>query len=502
MEAWVLEESTGDSVRQLQGALVDALVAMTILDAPETRRSLIRIMSRNSGGAFAGIPEVPAARAHLVEIALACLSLPTGLQCLIAALRLLDPAHQSIKELERIARSRTILDLVSSEDRVQVVKLLGRLPELNVEPLWYAATDDVAPLPAERTDTLVAAFDQLTTLNIRSDGLPPAIAFVELAACRAPGQLAAQLRTWTEAQAERIGLGTELGELRRSAATNPPPPAVPPPCLVVQIEEHAIRSGHYLLSHWIQRRPGAWHPVRGDVRTVRWDEAEEAVEALVNQAEEAWGDEPGHVALEFVLPIALLNEAVDWWRSGGADTVPFCVDYPVVVRSLERMRDLSRRRVWLNRWTALLKAPSLNVHSALGYTGDPGTWNVQLHRDLALSTVILGEPPQAAQAAHGGHLWMALTAGVPVILWDRRKRSSFEFTQLANELIGDPPMTLAGRVQRLRQTAASLNGAAATDEHPGRHIALLWDDPTRLVDNFGYRALDGDSTTWKSSTNE
>jgi hypothetical protein len=490
----VREDSAGQSVQRLHAALVDALAGMPLLDSLESRRSLIRIISRTSGDIFPSIPESTTARAHLVEIAYACISPPSRLRCLIRALRLLDPAHPGTAEVQRIASSLTVLDVVSPEERRQVIELLGKLPELDIEPLWYAATDDVGPLPARPTETPVSAFNQLTELNARTDGMPPSIAFVEMAACRATGHLAAQLRLWADGQAGRLGLSAELASLRRSAAANPPPPVVPMPCLVVQIEEHAIRSGYYLLSHWIQYRPGAWNPVRGEVQTVRWADAEHAVEALVDRAEEIWGDRPGNVALEFVLPVPLLNEAVDWWRSGAAHSVPFCIDYPVVVRSLERMRDLSRRRVWLNRWAALLRAPSLNAKSALGFTGDLNTWNVQLHRDLEISAVVLSEPPQASSTDRGHHLWMALTAGVPVILWDRRRESPNEFVRVANDLISDPPMNLASRVQKLRQLAA-INGEAAADEHPGRHIALLWDDPTRLVDLVPYTALDGDATT-------
>jgi hypothetical protein len=496
----VREDSAGESVQRLHSSLVDALATMPLLDSPEARRSLIRIISRSSGESFPIILESTTARVHLVEIAYACMSLPSGLRCLIRALRMLDPAHPGTAEVERIANSLMVLDVVPTKERRQVLELLDKLPEIDVEPLWYAATDDTAPLPTMPTETPVVAFNQLTELNTRADGLPPAVAFVEIAACRVTGHLAVQLRLWAEGQAGRLGLSAELAALRRSATENPPP-VTPRPCLVLQIEEHAIRSGYYLLSHWIQHRPGAWNPVRGEVQIVRWADIEHTVEALVDRAEEIWGDRPGHVALEFVLPVSLLNEAVDWWRSGTTHTVPLCVDYPVVVRSLERMRDLSRRRIWLNRWTALLRAPSLKAHSALGFTGDMNTWNVLLHGDLEISTVVLSEPPPTSLTGHGNHLWMALTAGVPVILWDRRNDKSGEFSKVVNYLISDPPMNLASRVQKLRQLAA-INGEVTADEHSGRHIALLWDDPTRLVDHVPYTAVDEDMTTWKSGANE
>jgi hypothetical protein len=485
----VREGFAGESVQRLHtvlvDALVDALAGIPDLDSPESRRMLIRTISKKSGGSFPDVPQHPTAREHLIEIVYACLQPPSGLRCLSWALRLMYPAHAGTWKVERIASSPAVLEVLSPEERRQVIELLGKLPKFDIKPIWYAATDDVGSLPATPPETPADAFDQLTGLNARTDGIPPSIAFVEMAACRATGDLATELRFWADGQAERIGLRAELASLRRSAIANPPPPVVPMPCLVVQFEEHPIKPGHYRLSHWIQQRPSAWNPECGDVQTVRWADAEQAVEGLIDQAEQKWGDRPGNVALEFVLPVSLLNEAVDWWRPGAPYSVPYCVRYPVVVRSLERMRDRGLHRVWLNRWAALLRAPSLNAKSALGFTGGLNTWNVQLHRDLDISAVVLSEPPQSSPAERGNHLWMALTAGVPVILWDRRSEPPNEFTDAANDLIGDLPMSLASRVQMLRQSAAD-NDDAAADEHPGKHIALLWDDPTRLVDQSPY----------------
>ena len=61
------------------------------------------------------------------------------------------------------------------------------------------------------------------------------------------------------------------------------------------------------------------------------------------------------VAIEFLLPVGLINLPVEWFRTYGASTkpLPLCVDYPVVVRSLDRMRHDSRPRMWGVRWSAL-----------------------------------------------------------------------------------------------------------------------------------------------------
>jgi hypothetical protein len=74
-----------------------------------------------------------------------------------------------------------------------------------------------------------------------------------------------------------------------------------------------------------------------------------------------------------------------------------------------------------------------------------------------------------------------LRAGIPIIIWDRRERRDDNFRESVDPLLGGSPMTLADRVQEFRSQAAIVD-AALQDAHLGRHLAVLWDDPHRLVD--------------------
>ena len=52
----------------------------------------------------------------------------------------------------------------------------------------------------------------------------------------------------------------------------------------------------------------------------------------VQRAETAWVGQSEDVTVEFVLPVPLLNQAVDRWRVDAESplAMPLCVDYPVV----------------------------------------------------------------------------------------------------------------------------------------------------------------------------
>ena len=84
---------------------------------------------------------------------------------------------------------------------------------------------------------------------------------------------------------------------------------------------------------------------------------------------------------------------------------------------------------------------------------------------------------------------MALRAGVPVVLWDRRERPPDNFKEVIGSLIEGTPQTLASRVRDLRSQAA-ISDEAERGTHIGRHLAVLMDDPNRLVDIMPYASLD------------
>jgi hypothetical protein len=383
-----------------------------------------------------------------------------------------------------------VLDLLPESALEQARQLLALVSPTGVRDLWHAAAGDGAPLPRERIESAVAAFDHLITVNAGLDNLPPAVAFVEHVARHvertppaqpAETELAAELRRWNDRQARRLDLTASLHTLRaRIAAESPVAPTAP--CLVVQIVATGKDDDRFRVSHWLQHRPGRWQPERGEDVEVSYAELEATVEYLADRAEAVWADQAREPTLEFVLPVDLLNHAVDWWcrAAGGPQAIPFGLDYPLVLRSLERMQAPRWHRTWRNRWAAALGGESPQTHwEPETYDEDEiYRWNVTLRTDPRWAAVALATPP--VPSVHSGRLplEMALSAGVPVVVWDRRERPATEFRGTVSSLLKGPVTELSRRVQALRVGAAR---SVSADTHLGRHLAVLCDDPTRLV---------------------
>jgi hypothetical protein len=159
---------------------------------------------------------------------------------------------------------------------------------------------------------------------------------------------------------------------------------------------------------------------------------------------------------------------------------PLCVRYPVAVRSQERMREESVRREWANRWERLDRRPfGGRVLWGVRYQTDPTTvdsWSTGLSGDDTFVVVVLSEPPENELGLR--ELFAALEAGVPVILWDQRPARGIGVTDELQRLAA-APADLPSHTRALRVIAAQR--VEEEPEHSGRSVALLWDDPNRVV---------------------
>ncbi|MFI8822663.1 hypothetical protein [Streptomyces sp. NPDC053431] len=471
------------------------MCAVTGLDAPPGRDLLISMLTER-------LPELGNVQRHgrtrleMLEIVRACLREPRGLRELLDTLTVYDPGSAPVLRIrELVTTSPPVLEVLPEAALQDVRALLDRVRHLDAHGTLYAAAGDL-PLPPRPVTTLVEAFDFLGRVNARPDGLLPVMVLVEhvitaLHGSDAHRQVAAGLREWNDVQAAKLGLTPQL-EAVRADVTRGPAAQPAPACLVVQLCRHGMEPDRYLLSHWRQIRPGPWRPERGEDRLVSLDEVGAVVEQLVDQAEQDWAGRPGRPVMEFVLPVHLLNQPLEWLPLGSDSPVStaLCLSYPVVLRSLERMRKPQLHRRWHNRWQQLQNSPDSGCHwDTAGSRGhDPGRWASALTSDERLVSVALNAPPLPGSGGSRASLESALFAGVPMAVWDRRPAVP-DFRKRARKLMKGRAAELPQRVQQLRHEAATA-AAAQRDVHMGRHLAVLFDDPNRLVDWSGSPGAD------------
>ena len=260
--------------------------------------------------------------------------------------------------------------------------------------------------------------------------------------------------------------------------------------LLIELTVDGIDRSRYRVYCHMQGSAGPWGPRAGDAADVGIEQLEEAVGVMVAGAERAWGEgnAAGQAAIEFLLPMPLLNLPVQWYRAAPRLGLvqPICVRYPVVVRSADRMREDGLRLDWVNRWSLLDRQPFAGevlwgVRYEARHT-DVDSWATELNGDSRYVVVVLSEPPTVERGR--AELVAAIAAGVPVILWDQREEPAGKTVDdLLRRLVASEPTKLPAEMRALRVEAERM--ATHDPDHLGRSVALLWDDPYRVLAEEG-----------------
>jgi hypothetical protein len=416
----------------------------------------------------------------LDQIVTCCAKHPTGLADLVETLADMEGESNTVHRARQLQDEWDAHDLYPEPDLRALHGYLAALAVDNLTRLYQAATDFRAQSLPSHCDGVWSAFVHLAGFNAASDGLPPSMVFLERLADQAGGAPAARLRLWNDRIAADLHVTHQLGAARRAISVPGSRPAKV--YLVVQLQPDGLDRGHYLLSHWRQQDPGEWPPRRGESYVVTREEIPRRVGELVGQVEQSLPRSPETgLALEFVLPFELLNIPVEQWTADPASSQqipePLVLRYPVVVRSLERMRHRNWHRKWHERWRLLVNTSEPEVLWSERSARSIPDLGAELARDDRIVAVVLSEPPAPDRPKGHREALAALSSGIPVIIWHRKDCSSDAFESAVSHLIRGPLAELPARVQALRRL--ELAGGDERPETVCRHLTVLWDDPER-----------------------
>jgi class 3 adenylate cyclase len=399
----------------------------------------------------------------------------------VAWLRALDDASPA-RGTARHTDNPPVLDLVPTEERQRLYDWLIPITLPNLRALVNRAAGPGRPSGGRFADAW-EAFSYLEEFNANPDGFPPALMFVELVAGEeAARDVRARLTGWNDDQVRRLGLESQLRERREAMSPIPPDPLL---YLMIVVEPDGIdHHNRYRVSHWRQDDATVWPPARGDTHVVTFGDLERCVDELVVSAERAWSGHTGSVALEFVLPRALLNMPVHRWHKehDSGDPRPLCLDYPIVVRSLERMQASHWHRMWHQRWNLLMTDQSaVKVHFAQSTeTTERHGIDVILMSDLRYVLMVLTTAPPPQPKLASDELTAALRSGLPALVWHTDASSEVVHETVTQLLEGGGLGGLPKRAQASRR-AALQESRAPSDVNMICGLVVLWDDPDRLV---------------------
>jgi hypothetical protein len=469
------------------GTLLPLAKALAKLPCMQTLRDRVFVVQllEDRLGALLQIDEDPGAVRHCFNIVKACGRRPDGLQALLDVARELDEGTIHLRAFERMIAEYIVPPLWPEEERERLFALLSGMIFKDLVELYREVAGSGAPeLPAEISYREV--FRTLETLNADPNGLPKPILFVEhLASGRRP-ELAIELRRWADRQASRLEVLTELQKMRRELKAPPPGPLPHSPAyLVLMLRRIGLAGDQYQLCSWSQLDLSeGWHPERGDDFTGTIDEVRRQVAMLIESVETKWARYQPDIRIEMVLSGELLNLDVDQWLWEVESTLPplpIGCRYAFAIRSLERMQAGHWHRFWHTRWSVLtgqLEKGAIEPDSHRRIEPDDNIRKLvaDFENNPSVVSLMLSKPPDPAQDG-GEEVAVGLRAGLPIIVWSREDCDSEEFLTAVWDLLhGDGQGDLLQRVKQIRTTAYQSHAG-----HVGHRIALLWDDPERLV---------------------
>lgn len=260
--------------------------------------------------------------------------------------------------------------------------------------------------------------------------------------------------------------------------------------LLILIDRHPLLPDTYTVMHWYGWNPDRAVLVKGGDQVVGHQALETAVQGIVQTVEAGWPTDDRRLRIEFILPFTLLNLPVEQWPKEidpDHGPVPLFKHYSIVVRSLDRIRDPARHRVWRARWRMVEEAPTLARYQ---YGEDvPHRLEETITLDPRVVAVVLSEPPIMQSGDGMSEIRIAIRTGVPIIIWHRTGRPDAPFRRTVDDAFNYGEIAeLPDRAFELR-----LHGSVADDDRAevSRNLVLLWDDPIRLPEEFRSPASGG-----------
>jgi NTP-dependent ternary conflict system VMAP-like protein/effector-associated domain 2 (EAD2)-containing protein len=483
--------------------LVDVLASLPLMQQPEPRQQFMRQLRQQLDHRVDQRVELrdhPEPRRQCREIVDGCFPAPPMLWVVVEVVELFVPAAIQLRRLQRLLHERDVVDVLAEEDWLELRDRLQEIYPQDSGRLYQRATEHQLAAPPPWCEQAWDMFVHLSGQNAPASGLPPGMVFLLLLEQEVDSATAGLLRRRNQRMATELAVTAQLDRRRAVMNTGGDQPFERYVYLVIQVEPDQEPAGadppeRYLVSHYRQWYGGTgWHSqLRDRIQEVSGAELEDVVERVIEQMEEEWAGRREEVVIEFVLPIHLLNQDVAWWRKerarpelGWPEKV-LAMDYPVVVRSLDRLREPRWHHAWRRRWERLQADPARSrLYRSQGGT-DPTQLEAALASDLRWASLLLSEPPTMdASGDRTGlrEVMTALRAGVPVIFWHRTEPTSDALWEDVHDMTADGQISRLPRHVRAARLAALRVDPDRRSGHRGRHLAVLWDDPDRMPEQL------------------
>ncbi|WP_409055487.1 hypothetical protein [Streptomyces sp. SYP-A7185] len=438
-----------------------------------------------------------------------CAAGPTGMSELVAAYEERYPGDRTVAAGLRFrADEMEALRQIGAEGWVRLRSALARLYEsdLNgvpVSALFARATRSRSEGMPAHCDGLWKAFAHLAGTNMPSEGLPPAVHFLELVASAVGGETAGEIqaysRAWalrlesarqgggprTESEWQPLGQGSpaprpatyqeQVDALRSSLVKTPVQPATSAKLLVELEPDPGNDPDDWAVSFYFHCRPlpGTWLrlPLPHTERSIRLADLLARVDLARERLRRDHGVPRERIEVEYVLPLDLIDHPDTLIRRGALPE--FAVSFPVIVHSRDRMRHPPWCRTWRERWRPLSGQPEagrlLQLVRALSEDGR------EFDGEEPVAGLVLAHKPSSAEGRRD--VTKALRHGVPLVMWRHDERAQPDFSVLFSRIMTEGGLDVR---EHGRDDGQDVGAVAPWTIGWHQRIVIIYDTPDGL----------------------
>jgi hypothetical protein len=471
------------SVTELD-ALCTAFLKLPTMNESSSRDLYINTLNGQLANALS-VPRYLDPRHDVWSILRACQDHANGIRTLADVVRYFHRDSRPMMELDALIECLFPDELLDPVEREQLVSLLVDVEPKQLQlacryagpPSWLTAAPDWSD-PA----TLARRLESCVG---RAGVPPPLLVFVDFVAHQLDAVRSAEQHRWIDKVGARTNLSvTALRGLCVSAVARLD--EAQRFYFIVQLQPDGAEPNSYLMSVWLQQHLSVEEPLYRDDTPITLPEVAERLQELLTQAHAALGVSAGELVLEFILPRSLIGQPIDQWEIDPVFPHRLGTSYPVIVRSLDRLRNLEIHGPWRQKWRWLADNGHREEPAAIYWLLEPNTRTPNSLRATLLSepsvvVLAMAFPPEESLDLVFDELSAALYGGMPAVLWCRDDKLRPRFEHEVRELLnGHGLVELPTRVLQLRQRADETDNPATL----GRHLTLLWDDAERMPQSF------------------
>jgi vWA-MoxR associated protein C-terminal domain/vWA-MoxR associated protein middle region 0/Effector-associated domain 2 len=485
--------------RRVRQTFCEKLLLLPDMPSQARRDYLVRHLSLEFPG-LRSVTRDENPHGDLMEIIAAASEYPGALRALWETVSFLYASDRRLDPIKDLVDAVDPEDLLRRDEQHSVIQLLAAAePGVVVTAFHYStrATLRDARLPPQDLAALVAT---VAGYRGRPDRLPPFFDFVDYVAhYRCHRSTRVRLHEWMDVVSQRLGFTGRSVIDNLCQATNDRIAASDRVYLIAELRPDKLRPGRFFLSASRQHGDDPEEVLDLDDRSVPLAEAITRAHDLMRDLAADGETASEERVLELILPRSLVTHAIDQWPVDPVLPAAIGTNYPLVLRSFDRLEDPSMHGDWGRNWRWLKQHDRLAGTDAIREIEShdlPATQALRaaLLREGPPAGVLMLSPLPARQALGTDAFTAGLRGGAPIMVWSRDGATAQEVAASVREACAEGVLGLREHVFRLRlrtleESGAPSSGAPSSEApSPGADIALVFDDYDRIPERFRGRA--------------